>query len=426
MDAKPPALRTLALRTALAVCSAGVWAVGWTDAAWAQRQETLTTYYPAPYGDYRDLQVNQSVTVGQSSTTASVSSVKGTMQVINGGLTISSMDAGGLVRVAPLAGPYGADALLLNPAASCASIGVRFFSPTCSASSSKLRVHTAVRAQRLYALSAATAPGGPVYAYAEAQANGAPCTLGNVLNTDGHLQGFLGVKRLIGGVPNETTDPFARLSIDARFIELGDWPRPGRANSCFPNPTTPFKWCWTRYLANEPVGNLDLQGDTIDGILIGTDAPVHCDPVPPLGQPCLPENIVLLQVGTSTDGAILFVSGGFAPWPSSRRLKTGIAPLRRADYAGLLAKTVAMNIVRFHYKDEPPERKLRIGFINEELPKDILWEGQRSLALNDEVIFLAGALKELKMKNDALKRRVAALERQQRRLSRAGGRHHDR
>jgi hypothetical protein len=119
---------------------------------------------------------------------------------------------------------------------------------------------------------------------------------------------------------------------------------------------------------------------------------------------------------TSTDRILKIVqNGGNAiadGWDtySSREYKKDIAYLQPSDYDGILQKLDEINVVRYHYKEDGENEKLRIGVIAEEAPDEILSEDDKSMSLSDSVGFLLATVKAQQEKIEALEREVEELK----------------
>lgn len=95
---------------------------------------------------------------------------------------------------------------------------------------------------------------------------------------------------------------------------------------------------------------------------------------------------------------------------SSREYKKDITYLQPSDYAGILQTLDKINVVRYHYKDEDENAKLKIGVIAEEAPKEIISEDDKSMSLSDSVGFLLAIVKAQQEKIEALEREIEELK----------------
>jgi hypothetical protein len=98
-----------------------------------------------------------------------------------------------------------------------------------------------------------------------------------------------------------------------------------------------------------------------------------------------------LQVGESGDGSEARANA----WNtfSSREYKKDISPLRPDDYQRVLQRLGELDVVRYHYKEDAENRKLRIGLIAEDAPEEMTSEDGQAMSLSDSIGFLLAAIK---------------------------------
>jgi len=97
------------------------------------------------------------------------------------------------------------------------------------------------------------------------------------------------------------------------------------------------------------------------------------------------------QVGNEGDG-----SGAISnAWNlySDRKWKKDISSLVSADYEKLMKVIEKTDIVRYRYKGDKPDRKLRLGIIADDSPEEILSEEKSAISLGDTVAVLIAAVK---------------------------------
>ena len=136
---------------------------------------------------------------------------------------------------------------------------------------------------------------------------------------------------------------------------------------------------------------------------LNSGAPVGIGTEPDLSMPTRK-----LQVGSLAFplSAMATFQGG----PSFRVFKKDIAPLAAADYREVLAQLGVLEVVRYRYKNDPVDRRLRLGFIAEDAPHDIVTERRDGIVLDKLVGYLLAAVKALGSENERLEHRVEALE----------------
>lgn len=138
------------------------------------------------------------------------------------------------------------------------------------------------------------------------------------------------------------------------------------------------------------LGDPDSSIGMMQSVLIGTDTPN--------GDPS-----VILNVNGQVKAQGVT---GF----SSVQYKKDIVPLTPFDYQSILNKIEQIDVVRYRYKTDPKESKLRLGVIAEDSPKEMLSQDGKSIRLVDSVAFLAAGLKALEQRNVDLKKRLRELE----------------
>ena len=117
-----------------------------------------------------------------------------------------------------------------------------------------------------------------------------------------------------------------------------------------------------------------------------------------VGDPPLPGNPSLYALAYSWD---VF---------SSRQYKTDISVFESHDIQRVFSEIAKLNVVRFHYKGDKPEDRLRMGVIAEEAPKEVLSANETTLSMTDTIGFLVAGIQALKTENDVLEKEIGALE----------------
>jgi hypothetical protein len=126
-------------------------------------------------------------------------------------------------------------------------------------------------------------------------------------------------------------------------------------------------------------------------------------------------------IGTTTPGALLHVAGTVLATAyttsSSRRFKQDFQPIGQAEHQAILAKVAGMGLTRYRYKAQVGgDDRVRLGFIAEEMPKDVLSSDGRGIDLNELLAFSIAAiqaqherLKAQKTEIDRLREELGAL-----------------
>jgi len=102
--------------------------------------------------------------------------------------------------------------------------------------------------------------------------------------------------------------------------------------------------------------------------------------------------------------------GTFSP-PSSRKYKENILPLKSQDYQNILENIKKMDLVYFDYKGANNKRT-NLGLIAEDAPAQIVGTERTNINLSDYISFVAAGLKAVIKENEILKKRVETLESQ--------------
>lgn len=114
----------------------------------------------------------------------------------------------------------------------------------------------------------------------------------------------------------------------------------------------------------------------------------------------------ILEIGSGKGNAR---ADGWDVW-SSKEYKKDIASLDSSDYEDILRKVGEIDVVKYRYKREDDDNKLRIGVIAEEAPKEIISEDKRAMSLSDSIGFLIAAIKAQQQKILALEKEITKLK----------------
>lgn len=380
----------------------------------ATQNIVMKAFYPVPYGEYQNLVIRNAFKVGTqqplstgfpvaTDVVASTSKIYGNAVFHNN----VSLTSGGLFRVNPGQGPYGKDGLRVSGSVSPQGAATgkvmigsddsenRAGTATWTDSylrtgTARLKAHTVLAGQELYALD---------YSLPSVTVSG---TAGNHIY--GHIRGFTDTSRTVTGeqkkvqfraLYDNATDPtsgagftddslFGPLLLDGYYVRFGE-----------------------KVLDRN---NLSYLG-YMHTVLIGTQKPWYKAAQTDPWQPQL-----FLQIGRPSDGTT--ASGDFVRF-CSRELKKDIVPFTPAQYADALAKVESTPIYRYYDKGGEKFGR-RFGVILETTPEEMLAPDNSSMDIGAAQCYLAAALKELKMKNDALKARLEALEKQKLALEASG------
>ncbi len=321
---------------------------------------TLTSAYPTPYGEYGDLTIQDSVTVGKKATATGAATIYGNL-AIAGPEDISVW------------GP-----LIVDPAAIIADSSRPGFFRADPNSVATLRVETDTipsppcAAQDWYCQSYWVSIGKTnSTAQSELDVNG-PIYAGEFRAADGPLEQTL-------------------------FLET-------RADNTTAPPRT-----WGQLRAQDPAGwagprsvlrvfgqkKIVLNRNSPGKVLVGTNTvPAQC--AGPSFKFCVSNT---LQTRMNTP----------APY-SSRAFKRDIAPLSASDYQHVADWLGQSNAIYFRYKEDSSDEPLRLGLVAEQAPPEILSDSKQNIAFAQLVGALYAAAKYLHEQNQELEAEVSRLE----------------
>lgn len=340
----------------------------------------INTFYPSPYEEYNLSTIRGTLAVGGSTTAAPETDINGDLTVENGNVTVRG---NGLVRVGPCRGPFstagtkceppatvdGWDGLTIDPIERFVNIGTGIAQTPFEGL--RLKVHARILASAFYCHWWDNTLGDWVYTYQEAEG---PSTVGSTSASDAGKKGFFGARRANSSQTNVLNDTYAPMRVEASRVYLG-------------------------------VNETSILGVT-ERVSIGSESAYTSQATD--------------TTGLKTYAALFYVNGDALGnnWTtySSRLYKKDIVPLSSKDYGRILDQAATIDVVRFRYKEDPADSKLRIGVIAEESPREILMEGNDGLNLADSIGYLAAAMKELNTRHQALKDRLTKLEEKKARL----------
>jgi hypothetical protein len=95
---------------------------------------------------------------------------------------------------------------------------------------------------------------------------------------------------------------------------------------------------------------------------------------------------------------------------SSREYKKDIVPLAPAEYGSLLSRFMATNVVHYRLKAEDGNARPSLGLIAEEVPVEMVDEDPKSISLGEEASVLLAVAKSVRMEQQDLRRRVEELK----------------
>jgi hypothetical protein len=134
------------------------------------------------------------------------------------------------------------------------------------------------------------------------------------------------------------------------------------------------------------------------------------------GRPLVITGTSHVGIGTSSPLYLLHVNGAAAgtSWTnlSSREFKQNIARVPANEYKQMLANVMKMVLTRYEYKKEhggDGERKL--GFIAEEMPKEVLSKDAKGVDLYELLAYTLGALKAQQREIEGLKAQLDSARR---------------
>ncbi len=116
-----------------------------------------------------------------------------------------------------------------------------------------------------------------------------------------------------------------------------------------------------------------------------------------------------LIVGGSNTPRTAYASGGWTIG-SSREFKTDIKPLSLPEYRDSLEQLSKAAIYWYHFKNEEDSRNRHIGFIAEEAPVSISTEDKKAINIGDTIGLLMASAKSLKEEQDSLRERLEELK----------------
>ncbi len=327
----------------------------WTAAAGAD-PVTLNDTYPSRYGNHANTTSSGDTRI-ENPYGANVSSVfYGDMTVNDDALFTNSE-----VIVAQGRGPYGDDGLRVR------TNGLVSIGNNNGAIASLLTVHTRIKSRNFYAWENDASIGDIVYTYGEAEYNPIP-------PGDTGKSARFGARRTNGTWTNLADDTYIPLRIEGYEVNLGIFD------------------------ASAPPNLNDLG--YVQWVGIGMDRDQN-NVVQWPSDP-LPVNFPLLEVnGNAT------ITGTGDSY-SSRAFKKDIEPLTPSDYAAFLEKAKRTPVYHYRFKTDPAGTP-HVGVMAEEAPEEIIVNG-KGLSLTDAAAFLTACVKELKTRNDALRRRIEVLE----------------
>jgi len=117
-----------------------------------------------------------------------------------------------------------------------------------------------------------------------------------------------------------------------------------------------------------------------------------------------------LQVGDTGDGTEARANA----WNtfSSREYKKNITPLQPNDYEKVLRRLRELDVVKYHYKGDIEDRKLRLGLIAEDAPKEMTSEDGKAMSLSDSIGFLLASVKAQQEQIETLQQEIQMLKSQ--------------
>ncbi|MCS7151464.1 MAG: hypothetical protein NZ928_03650 [Endomicrobia bacterium] len=137
------------------------------------------------------------------------------------------------------------------------------------------------------------------------------------------------------------------------------------------------------------------------GISVSTDGRVGVC----VGMPNTP---YALQVGYEGEG-FEAISSGWAIY-SDRKWKKDITTLTQQEYEGLVRIIDNVQIVKYRYKGDKPDRKFRIGMISDETPQELLTPQGDGISLADTIGVLIAVVKYQNAKINELENEIKQLK----------------
>jgi len=95
---------------------------------------------------------------------------------------------------------------------------------------------------------------------------------------------------------------------------------------------------------------------------------------------------------------------------SSREYKKDIVPLAPAEYGALLSRFMATDVVHYRLKLENKNMKLRLGYVAEDVPAEMVDEDPKSISLGEEASVLLAVVKAVRLEQEDVRSRVEALK----------------
>ncbi len=122
-----------------------------------------------------------------------------------------------------------------------------------------------------------------------------------------------------------------------------------------------------------------------------------------------------IGIGTTSPSYKLHVNGTAAgtSWTnlSSREYKKDIQKINEDQHAKMLKRLLKMDLTTYKYKEEfGGDGETKLGFIAEEMPKDVLSKDGKGVDVYELLSYTIGAMKALESENKTMESRLARLE----------------
>ncbi len=341
--------------------------LGHTDYGWAVPQAekiNLSTEYVSPFGDYQEMMVRDTMTVGESTTATAIATIHGNVSVVKGVFQVDdtfNVDSKTLANYANTVGQnywFGINIAVLQNGLPRAEFEVN----------------------------------GDIFA---GMFRASPSLADSSVDQDTLLY--------FGPTDDANADGVASGTFDDFAVRMGAYSGQNSAD------VTNYPGGW-----NDPRSVCRINGSPHIVInCIGSDPAFSNDVEFSSGNVGIATTNpqYKLQIGNpSGAGSGLYAVGHrWAGW-SSREYKKDITPFTTKDINGIFLKISDLNVVRYRYKGAKELDRLRMGVLAEEAPQEIVTADGKGVDSMSVIGFLVAGIRALNEQNIALEKQIAELE----------------